>query len=76
MAVEKRELETLIRKSFPEAEIEITDLVGDKNHYQLKIASPTFQGQTRVQQHQRVYKALGSLMDQTLHALSVHTKTL
>ena len=37
MAMQAHEIETLIRESFPEARITITDLTGDGNHYAAEV---------------------------------------
>ena len=37
MAIEAREIEDLIRESFPDATITITDLAGDGNHYAAEV---------------------------------------
>ena len=67
------QLEQLIRTALPDAEVEITDLRGDGDHYAAHVVSKTFVGKTRVQQHQIVYDALGGGMGDTLHALALQT---
>ena len=67
------QLEQMIRTALPDAEVEITDLRGDGDHYAAHVISKTFIGKTRVQQHQIVYDALGGGMGDTLHALALQT---
>lgn len=67
------QLEQIIRTALPDAEVEITDLRGDGDHYAAHVVSKTFIGKTRVQQHQMVYDALGGGMGDTLHALALQT---
>ena len=67
------QLEQMIRTALPDAEVEITDLRGDGDHYAAHVVSKTFIGKTRVQQHQMVYDALGGGMGDTLHALALQT---
>ena len=67
------QLEQMIRTALPDAEVEITDLRGDGDHYAAHVVSKTFIGKTRVQQHQIVYDALGGGMGDTLHALALQT---
>lgn len=66
-------LETALHTAFPEAEIVVTDLAGDGDHYRAKIISPAFRGMPRVRQHQMVYAALGGRMGGELHALALET---
>ena len=73
MAMPASELERLIREAFPDAEVEITDLAGDGDHYKARVVSIAFAGKTRVAQHQMVYAALKGAMDQELHALALET---
>jgi acid stress-induced BolA-like protein IbaG/YrbA len=47
----------------------------DGQHFEAVIVSPQFTGISRVQQHQRVYQALGDRMRSEVHALSLRTFT-
>lgn len=67
------EIERLIRDAFPDAEVEITDLAGDNDHYAARVTSAAFRGKSRVQQHQMIYSALKGRMGEALHALSLQT---
>jgi stress-induced morphogen len=72
--VERDEIETLLRKAFPDASVlELEDLTGTKDHYELTLVSAHFEGMSRVAQHQAVYRALGTLMTGPIHALALHT---
>jgi stress-induced morphogen len=73
MAMAVDEIETMIRSAIPDAVIDITDLAGDGNHYAAKVTSATFQGLSRIKQHQAVYAALGGKMGGVLHALQLTT---
>ncbi|MDF0607472.1 BolA/IbaG family iron-sulfur metabolism protein [Wolbachia endosymbiont of Onchocerca gibsoni] len=70
MVITVHELEKIIKQSFPDSDIEINDLVGDGDHYHLKIISKYFLGKTKVEQHKMVYKALEG---QSIHALQLET---
>jgi stress-induced morphogen len=67
-------LEDALRLAFPDAEIQITDLAGDGDHYRASIVSDSFKGLSRVRQHQLVYAALGGRMGGELHALALETR--
>jgi len=73
MAMDAGEIEKLIKKTLPDAEVTITDLRGDGDHYAACVTSSAFEGKTRVQQHQMVYKALRGNMGDKLHALALQT---
>ena len=73
MAMDAGEIERLIKETLPDAQVTITDLRGDGDHYSARVASAAFKGKTRVQQHQMVYKALRGNMVYALHALALQT---
>lgn len=77
MPMEGRDIEALIRASFPQAKITITDLAGDGNHWSAEVIDASFKGMNRVQQQRAVYAALKGKMDGAhgeLHALALTTK--
>ena len=77
MAMEAHDIETLIRASFPQARITITDLAGDGNHWAAEVIDESFRGLNRVQQQRAVYASLKGRMDGAqgeLHALALTTK--
>lgn len=67
------EIETMIKEALPGAEVEMTDLAGDGDHWAAKVIAPQFAGKNRVQQHKMVYEALGGRMGGVLHALQLTT---
>lgn len=73
MAMPAAEIERLIRSAIPDAQVEITDLAGDGDHYAARVTSETFRGLPRIRQHQAVYAALGGRMGGVLHALQLTT---
>lgn len=73
MAMDASEIERLIKQGIPDAEVEITDLRGDGDHYAAMVVSSSFEGLPRVRQHQMVYDALQGNMGEALHALALQT---
>jgi stress-induced morphogen len=67
------EIERLIKTAFPDAEVEISALADDNDHWAAMVKSSAFKGKSRVQQHQMVYAALQGRMGGALHALSLQT---
>jgi stress-induced morphogen len=74
MPMPAADIEALLKEAFPDADITITDLAGDGDHYRAAIASSAFAGKTRVAQHQMVYAALKGRVGGELHALALDTK--
>lgn len=73
MAMHLSDIEKMIREALPDAQVEVTDLVGDGEHYSAKVVSPAFKGMSRIKQHQTVYAALKGRMGGELHALALQT---
>jgi BolA protein len=45
---------------------------GGGGHYSLTIVSPQFAGKNTLARHRLIYAALGSMMQQQIHALAIH----
>jgi stress-induced morphogen len=67
------DIEAAIRAAIPDAEVQLTDLAGDDDHWAAHVVSTAFAGLSRVKQHQMVYAALGGRMGGVLHALQLTT---
>jgi stress-induced morphogen len=73
--IEPAEVERLLRARFSDAQLELLDLTGTRDHYQARVVSSAFAGRTLIEQHQMVYSALGSAMNGAIHALALKTYT-
>ena len=73
MPMAASDIERLIKAAIPDAEVTIRDLVGDGDHYAARVVSPSFEGMSRIKQHQAVYSALGGRLGGELHALQLET---
>ncbi|WP_419814887.1 BolA/IbaG family iron-sulfur metabolism protein [Glacieibacterium sp.] len=73
MAMAAADIEAAIIAALPDAQVEITDLAGDGDHYAARVVSAAFTGLPRVRQHQLVYNSLGGRMGGVLHALQLTT---
>ena len=57
-----------------ETDLEVFDLTGTSDHWEVSVKSPAFSGLSRVEQHQHVMKAFGpELKTGEVHALSIKT---
>ena len=74
MAMDLKEIESLIKDAITDASIEIQDLAGDGNHYSATITSSQFSGKSKIEQHKMVYNSLKGKMGNELHALAIKTK--
>ena len=74
-------IEQAVRAAFAPAHFELVNESymhsvppGSESHFKLVLVSEAFNGLRSVARHQRVYAALGDLMQQ-IHALALHTYT-
>lgn len=64
-----------LAQNYPNAVIEVFDLTGTQDHYEVFVQSTAFQGLTRIQQHQHVMACFSpELKTGEVHALSIKTK--
>jgi len=76
MPIAKENLFTLLKKSFPNADITIDSLVDDNDHYSITIIDNSFLNQSKIMQHKMVNKALESVLKTNiLHAVQIKTIT-
>ncbi|TCD14536.1 BolA family protein [Oricola cellulosilytica] len=73
MPMNAADIERMIKEAIPDATVTIRDLAGDGDHYAAEVVSASFEGKSRVQQHQMVYQALQGNMGGVLHALALQT---
>ena len=67
------EITKLIEAGFDEAIVEVES--EDNTHYGSLIVAKEFDGKRLIARHQMVYKCLGSLMGNEIHALSITALT-
>ena len=75
MPIFAKDLEDIIRESFPDANIEVSG--DDGVHMSALVVDESFRGKNRVQQQRMVYTALKGKMDGPdgeLHALALTTR--
>ncbi|MGD9540920.1 BolA family protein [Methylocystis sp.] len=75
MPMPAAEIERLIKSAIPDAQVELTALVNDNDHWAATVVSESFRGLTRVKQHQMVNAAFGARLGGELHALQLTTRT-
>ena len=73
MAIAFDKLQKILQNSFPDARIELVDLVGDSDHYSVTIIDKIFANKSRVEQHKMVNLALKEILGDELHALQIKT---
>lgn len=70
----KQRLVQFYPDSNPITDLEVFDLTGTSDHWEVSVKSPAFKGLSRVEQHQHVMKAFApELQTGEVHALSIKT---
>lgn len=74
--ISPQQIEVMIKAQLPDAQVQVNDLNGGGDHYQVTVVSSQFAGKGLVQQHQLVYGAVRQAMStEAIHALSLKTYT-
>ena len=74
--ISPQQVEAMIKAEMPDAQVQVQDLTGGGDHYQVTVVSSQFEGKGLVQQHQLVYSALQEAMStEAIHALALKTQT-
>lgn len=64
----------MIREKLPDARIEVRDMTGTSDHFEISVASAAFAGRSILEQHKMVFAALEGEMDKRIHAVQLKTK--
>jgi acid stress-induced BolA-like protein IbaG/YrbA len=76
MGMSSEEIKSTLEKALPGAAVEVQDLTGGGDHFQVVVVSSLFSGKTLLDQHQMVYGALrDALGNERIHALALKTYT-
>ena len=66
-------LRAMLLAAFPGARVDVTDLTGTSDHYQVDIVAAVFRGKSALEQHRMVYGSLGEHVGKAIHALALKT---
>jgi len=73
MPMAAEDIVSMITNALPGAQVEMTDLAGDNDHWAAKVTWAGFAEMNRVARTRKVYDALGGKMGGELHALQLTT---
>jgi acid stress-induced BolA-like protein IbaG/YrbA len=68
------DISRLIEAGFENADVNV--MSDDNTHYSAIVVAAEFEGLRSIARHQLIYKTLGSLMGNEIHALSIRAFTL
>jgi acid stress-induced BolA-like protein IbaG/YrbA len=67
------EIKALIENGLADADVKVYS--DDNTHYAAVVIAAEFAGKRSIQRHQLVYRCLGSLMGNEIHAMSIRAHT-
>lgn len=69
------EIKQRLQSTYPDGSVEVVDLTGTNDHYQVSIVSNAFKGLTRIQCHKHVMEVFApELKTGEVHALTIKTQ--
>ena len=70
------EIVTLIKQELPDAEVQVEDMTGTGDHFQIHVVSRAFEGKMLIEQHRIVQASIKpALEDGRIHAVHIKTET-
>lgn len=64
----------LITQTLPDARIEIEDMNGTGDHFEITVVSEGFRGKSLLEQHRMIFSVLEKEMEKSIHAVKLKTK--
>jgi stress-induced morphogen len=67
----------IVTEGFPGATVEVRDMTGTSDHFEIQVTSQTFAGKSLLEQHKLVHEALGEHFGdgKPIHAIKIKTRT-
>ena len=72
---EPSEIKQQLKKTFPDAVVQVEDTTGTKDHFRVTVASDAFEGLSLVESHKMVYAPFQEEIGGPIHAFSIKTYT-
>jgi acid stress-induced BolA-like protein IbaG/YrbA len=73
MTMNPSDISQLIAAGFEQADVKV--MSDDNTHYEAIVVAREFEGKRSLARHQLIYKTLGKLMGNEIHALSIRAYT-
>lgn len=71
--MDPRQIEQMIEQGLSGADVRV--MSDDNTHFEAVVIAEAFEGKRRLARHQLVYRCLGDLMGNEIHALSIRAHT-
>ena len=74
--IETFEVRQMIERALPGSQVEVEDMRGTGDHFDVVVTWKGFAGKSLVEQHRLVFASLEKEMDGRIHAVQLKTKAL
>lgn len=68
-------IQAAVKKAISGAAVEVRDMTGTGDHFEVVVVSSAFEGKRPVERHRMVYAAIGAAVGNEIHALALQTLT-
>ena len=68
-------IKSTIETKLPNSTVEVSDLTGTGDHFQVTVISELFEGKTPIERHRMIYDIFGKDVGGAIHALSIKAYT-
>lgn len=69
------EIKRMITAGLPDAQVEVRDMTGTRDHFDIVVVSNLFRGKPLIDQHKAVLALLEEEMKDRIHAVQIKTRT-
>ena len=74
--ITSEEVRQLVLQALPGAAVQVRDLTGTGDHWEISAEGPMFKGLTLIEQHRLVHAAVAGEMDKRIHAVQIRTRAI
>ena len=68
-------IQALIKTSLPDAKVNVRDMTGSSDHFEIEVISERFEGLGLVERHKVLHRILEKPMEGDIHAVKLRTYT-
>ncbi|MCA8981141.1 MAG: BolA family transcriptional regulator [Planctomycetes bacterium] len=68
-------VQAMIQRAFPGGRVEVSDMTGTSDHFEVEVVSELFEGKSRIDQHKMIHAAVADHLGGAIHALKIKTRT-
>ena len=69
-----QDIRQLILSAMPGSKVEVFDMTGTNDHFEIHVASREFKDLSLMDQHKKIFTILGKEMEDRIHAVKLKTK--